>query len=40
MLNEYMITQPTNYFDNSNSLSLKYPYYQSTGYEIGYINSD
>lgn len=40
MLNEYIITQPTNYLDNSNSLSLKYPYYQSTGYEIGYINSD
>ncbi|MBP7007687.1 hypothetical protein KBB05_03000 [Patescibacteria group bacterium] len=40
MLNEYMTQQPTSYLENSNSLSLKFPYYQSGGYELGYINSD
>ena len=35
-----MTQQPTSYLENSNSLSLKFPYYQSGGYELGYINSD
>ncbi|HMY80233.1 MAG TPA: hypothetical protein PK048_00105 [Candidatus Absconditabacterales bacterium] len=40
ILHNYMTVQPVASFDQVSSLEFAYPYYNTRGYEVGYINSD